>query len=530
MEQLFYNGEILTMEREDAVFEALLVRDGLVVCTGTLPEVGAAAASDAQQIDLAGHCVMPAFIDAHSHLVMSAQFSAMADLSGCRDEVEIQAVLDGFIRQKGLTKQDGLMGVGYDHNFFTGKRHPDKAALDEVGKGIPIYISHTTSHMGVANTAALELAGITPDTPDPPGGRYGRNPDGSLTGYVEEIGAVSRLMLSIAPRLNLDLKKLMCEAQSLYLKNGITTCQDGAAGTGNVALLQAMAKEKALKLDVVAYLMMEAKLPEEMRPGEAGRYENRFKIGGLKLILDGSPQSKTAWLTKPYAGTSETGKPAMDDNTVEAACVLAVDGGYQLLAHCNGDAAADQFLRCYRRAVAASDRPDKKRLRPVMIHSQTVRQDQLDDMAALGVIPSIFVAHTYYWGDVHLENLGQIRGAQISPARSALDRGLRVTFHQDTPVLKPDMLDAIWCAVNRETISGAAIGKEEAVTVFDALRAVTANAAYAYFEEDTKGLLKEGYLADLVVLSENPLRVDPRRLREIRVLETMKEGTSVFKA
>ncbi|PJH58641.1 amidohydrolase, partial [Salmonella enterica subsp. enterica serovar Typhimurium] len=192
------------------------------------------------------------------------------------------------------------------------------------------------------------------------------------------------------------------------------------------------------------------------------------------------------------------------------------------LVHCNGDAASDQLLNMYSEALEESGNPNKGNLRPTMIHCQTIRNDQLDQMAELDMLPSIFVAHTYYWGDVHLKNLGEERGSRISPAKSALDRGLCFNLHQDSPVVKPLMLHTIWAAVNRITRNGVAIGPKERIGVYDALKAVTINAAYEYFEEDLKGTIEKGKLADLVVLDKNPLEVDPMAIKDIQVVRILK--------
>src|SRR5699024_8899506 len=189
----------------------------------------------------------------------------------------------------------------------------------------------------------------------------------------------------------------------------------------------------------------------------------------------------------------------------------------------------EQLLNSYEAALEVSDNPNKNNLRPVMSHCQTVRDDQLDRMADIQMIPSIFNAHTYYWGDVHLKNLGTKRGNKISPAKTAFDKGLVVNFHQDAPVVAPDMLHSIWCAVNRITRSGVKIGEEECVSAYDALKAVTINAAYAYFEEDGKGRIAEGKLGEFVVLERKALEVEAMEIKDIQVVETIKEGESVFK-
>ncbi len=206
-----------------------------------------------------------------------------------------------------------------------------------------------------------------------------------------------------------------------------------------------------------------------------------------------------------------------------------MDENRQLLVHCNGDAASEQFLNAYEKAIAESSNPNKDNLRPVMIHCQTVRNDQLDRMAKLNMIPSIFVGHVYYWGDVHMRNFGPERGHHISPVKDALDRGMVINFHQDTPITKPNMLHSVWAAVNRISRGGNVIGEDQKIGVYDALKAVTINAAYEYFEEDSKGSIKEGKRADLVILSDDPMAVDPTAIKDIQVLETIKDGKTIYK-
>ena len=234
-------------------------------------------------------------------------------------------------------------------------------------------------------------------------------------------------------------------------------------------------------------------------------------------------------MSQPYEGEpTYCGYPTQKDEAVTEAAREAVTGEYQLLAHANGDAAAEQLIRCYEKALAQSGKP-RADLRPVMIHCQTVRDDQLERMAEIGMLPSIFVAHTYYWGDIHLKNLGEERGRRISPTRSARDLGLKYNFHQDCPVLAPDVMRTVWCAVNRITRKGVSIGEEQSVSVFDALKGVTIHAAYAYHEEDKKGTIEAGKSADLIILEENPLKVEPMRLKDIKVLETIKEGRTLYR-
>lgn len=528
-ETLFYGGSILPMTGEHDRAEALLVRDGRIAFAGPLAEARTLCGSGAEPADLKGRALLPAFIDTHSHLPLVAQFAAFADLSECGCFAQVVDALKTY-RDANRIGPDGLIfGVNYDNNFLAEQRHPDKALLDEVSTEIPVFVLHTSSHMGVANSRLLELVGYTAATPDPQGGRIGRMPGSSEpNGYLEEASAFGPVMLAMMRRIKTDMAAQMAAAQELYLSYGITTAQDGASGMQNIRLFDALAKAGQLKIDVVAYVMAGENTVQELQPWQRYlcRYEGRFKVGGLKTVLDGSPQGRTAWLSRPYEGTDDCAYPYMTDQALYEICKTAVENHWQLLAHCNGDAASEQFLNQYARAWRES--PDRPMLRPTMIHCQTVRDDQLDRMPELGMIPSIFVGHTWYWGDIHLKNLGPQRGARISPARSALERGLIYNFHQDAPVTKPNMLHSVWCAVNRITRTGVPIGPEQAIGVYEALKGVTCNAAYAYGEEGRKGTLEPGKLADLVVLSADPTAVDPMSIREIAVQATFKEGVCLY--
>ncbi|GIO24123.1 amidohydrolase [Oceanobacillus sp. J11TS1] len=531
-QKLYYGGDIITMTGEHDNAEAILIEAGLIKMQGSLEEVKQAAEHHAEKIDLQGKTLMPAFIDPHGHISMVGQFSSMADLSECNNFNDIIQTLKDYIQNKDLNKGDIVVGFGYDNNFLEENRHPTKEILNQVSTAHPIFLLHASAHLGCTNDLALQLVGIDEHTPDPEGGTIGRV-EGSdePNGYLEE-NAMMVLQQRFFKDIKQDYLKLTEIAQDTYIKYGITTAQDGASSKDIIELLKALAQQQKLKIDVVAYPVFDAEPKRIMEENEtyAKKYTNRFKIGGYKMFLDGSPQGKTAWLTEPYEGEeSYRGYAWYKDEQVKQFTDAAINDNVQLLTHCNGDAASDQLLRNYQASLEESNNPNKNHLRPVMIHCQTVRNDQLDKMAELSMIPSIFLAHTYYWGDVHLKNLGEERGRRISPVRSAYDRGLCVNFHQDAPVVKPDMLHTIWCAVNRQTRNGVSIGSEERVSVYEALKAVTINAAYQYFEEKNKGSLEEGKVADLVILDKNPLRVDKMDIKDIQVLETIKDGETIYR-
>ena len=321
---------------------------------------------------------------------------------------------------------------------------------------------HVSGHLACANSKALELAGITKDLPDPEGGVIGREPGSrEPNGYLEEAG-MTLIQNFIQTTMEFDYDAMVEQMQEIYIENGVTTVQEGAATREGIRLLKNIARNQQLKIDVVAYPMLteDGKQMMESEAEYIGTYKNRFKIGGCKLVLDGSPQARSAWMSKPYL-TGENGYcgyPWMSDQAVEEAVSYAVQKGQQILVHCNGDAASQQFLNAYEHAVQNLEPNQKSSLRPVMIHCQTVRNDQLDRMARLGMVASIFVGHVWYWGDVHLKNLGTERGNRISPAKDALNRNIVITFHQDTPVTKPNMLHSVWCAVNHLSREHQVIG------------------------------------------------------------------------
>ena len=526
MDKIYYNGDILTMEDTRTEPEAVLISDGIIAFTGSLKEA-VRAAHQPEMTDLNGKTLMPAFIDGHSHISLVAQFSQFADLSGCESFADIKMRLTAFQKEKKIGDGGAVIGVGYDHNFLDEKKHPDKNVLDEVSDQIPVFVLHASGHMGVGNSVLLKEAGIDASAPDMEGSRFGRIP-GSMEpdGYAEETKALNLLLARVYAKIPGDPKAQIEKAQELYLSHGITTIQDGAASGQDMETLFEAAKEGLLKADVVSYVLV-GEEPEKLEQEYAElkkAYWNHLKLGGRKVILDGSPQGKTAWLSKHYVGEEEyRGYPAMEQEKVQTYIRNAIENGVQILAHCNGDAAAQQWIDSFEKAMEQCGVSKEDNLRPVMIHCQTVRKDQLLRMKNIGMIPSMFVDHVYYWGDIHLKNLGEERAEAISPAKSAFEQGLCVNFHQDSPVVPPDMLHTVWCAVNRVTREGKILGEEERVDVFEALKAVTINGAYAYFEEDKKGSITEGKLADLVILDRNPLKTPVSELKDIKVTETLKE-------
>lgn len=530
MDILFYGGEIVTLEKE-MMPEAVLVSNGKIKKVGDLAVLKEEVTKRTRLCDLQGKCLMPAFIDSHSHMLMAGQVAEFANLTNCKSFADVQNVLQEYWNEIGRKKAKILVGFGYDQNFLKEQCHPTRECLDKITTEIPIILIHMSAHFASVNSKTLELAGIYRETKDPDGGKIGRDElTGEPNGYLEE-GAFQLVQEVMKSRLKVNLLKMIKKMQKTYFENGITTIQEGAATPEQLKLLKLLGRFHLLKADIVVYPLLTMVSENEISTysKQNRKYKNHLKVGGYKLVLDGSPQGKTAWLSKPYEESGDyNGYPWMKNEEVEKLLKLALKNKQQVLAHCNGDAASEQFISLYEKVVKERNVQVEEDLRPVMIHCQTVRDDQLDRMKMIKMIASIFVGHVYYWGDVHRKNLGEERSCRISPAKSALKRKLCVNFHQDTPVTEPNMLHSVWCAVQRKTLSGRVLGKEQAISVEESLRCVTINAAYQYYEENEKGSIKEGKKADLVILDKNPLKVENDRIKDVKVLKTFKEGKVVY--
>ena len=347
---------------------------------------------------------------------------------------------------------------------------------------------------------------------------------------------------AMGERLRPDLKVVGDAIQDMALSHGITTVQDGATSADWAASFAYMAQQGRLKLDVVAYPLYGNDMDGILRRQSdyvGPDYHGRFRIGGVKVIVDGSPQARTAWVSQPYTEGSEgpgfKGQPSLSAEDFHHVARLAIDNGWQLLTHTNGDAASEFVLDGYRQALEESSNSGKYTLRPVMIHCQLARTDQYERMAALNMVPSIFASHCWYWGDVHLRNFGAERGQRISATADAKRLGLPFTLHTDSPVIEPNLFEAVWCAATRRTRAGVQLDVGQRITVADGLRAITANAARQYGEEACKGTLDVGKLADLTIVDRDPLTVPlndtgapDESLRNVAVVETFKEGHSVW--
>ena len=536
MKTILYNANIITMCKEDEIdekkiryYEALCFENGIIKKVGTNEEVLKLKDNNTKVVDMEGKTILPSFIDSHSHFSAVANSFLQVDLNECKSFEDIKNKILEYKEKNNIKDDEWIIANGYDNTFLKEQKHPTIRFLDTLNINNPIVLKHKSEHMGVFNKKALELLGITKNTKSPEGGKI-EIENGKLTGYLEETAFVSYLKKVPMPSMD-KLLKAYEKAQDEYISYGITTIQEGYMSKELLNIYRVLVEKNILKLDVVGYPDFNS--IEEYKnafPKSIKKYNNHFKIQGIKMILDGSPQGRTAWMKEPYEEDEEasssnqnyTGYPSMKYEDILKNIEYAKENNMQILAHCNGDRAAEEYIKALKECRKDSKDIQKiKEIRPVIIHAQLITKEELKEAKDIGAIPSFFVAHVYYWGDIHIKNFGINRAKRISPVKEAVDNNMVFTLHQDSPIIKPNMLETVWCAVKRETKAGAILGKDERISVYDALKGVTINGAYSYFEENEKGSIKIGKKANLVILDKNPLELPIDDIPKIKVVETI---------
>ena len=552
---LYTGGDIITMRGpQPEMAEALAVKNGKILFVGPLAEAQALVGPATTTIDLAGKTLLPGFIDTHGHFVYFGKNLVDADLFGCTD---IPDLLARMKKQAERTPAGAwIVGFGYQPRQMKENRAPTIEELDGVAADRPVMIVDSSGHLGAGNSRVFDVAGITADTPNPEGGSFTRKAGGtSLAGPMEET-ALNAVRSKRPPFTGELADAVITGAATLWARYGQTTAMEAGLGLGSddIEVVVNAIDKNLLPIDLyiaakdstvddtltAAYGVASAYNPkpdgtlEKLRAARTDldkRYVNRVRLGGIKFWLDGSID--TAWFTKPYA-TNPPGKTGgysgfrqIPDEVIGAAFDRFWPTEMQIHMHMNGDAAADQALAAIDKAVKKHGMRDA---RPVFVHASWLRPDQIEKMKTCGAIPSFLPSGIVPGGDGVVKLWGPERAAGSMATRTFLRAGLPFTFSHDAPVSpQPWILALVDAGTNRQSASGQVIGPDERISPYDGLRAVTAMAAYQLKEEKTKGTLEAGKLADLVILEKNPLKVDPVTIKDIAVVETIKEGKTVFR-
>jgi predicted amidohydrolase YtcJ len=527
---LVITGTVLTVDEARPSAEALVVADGRIVAVGSRADVADLIGPGTQTVDVGDGCVMPGFVEAHGHPLMEAMALSdrIVDIRPVtvRDADEVVAAVGSEVAKRGAA---GAYLYGWDPLLQLGLPEPTLRWLDEMAPDSPLVIFHNSGHKAFFNSDAGRRAGLSRDTPDPKGAKYGRDARGELDGTAEETGAVFPLL---AGTIRPDDYPAMLRAECVRLNRaGLTTCSEMAFDPAFRPLVERLRGELTVRLRT--YEISNAQMSTDATPGQG---DDMLRQVGIKVWVDGSPWLGNIDLSFPYLDTEATrangvppGSCGHANYTKEQLTEIVgayYPLGWQMACHVQGDAGVDTILDVYEEALRRNPRDDH-RLR--LEHVGAIRPEQLKRAAELGVTCSIFVDQIHYWGDVIVDGLfGPERGSRWMPAGSAVATGMRISLHNDPPVTPEEPLRNIGVAATRTAPSGRVLAPEERLTVEQAIRAQTIDAAWQMFADDVIGSLEVGKYADMVVLSADPRTVPPERIADLEVRATYLAGRRVY--
>lgn len=530
------------MDSRNSIVDALAVHNDIILGVGSVEELAPFIEEQTQKIDLCQKTMLPGFFDAHSHFMRAGMYDKYFVNIFARPIGDMESHEDILKKLKEVAdktpKGEWILGIGYDDTALQEKRHFTLEEIDALLPDHPVFLRHISGHSAFCNSLALKLAHVDENTPNPPGSVYCKDKDGQLTGLVEEPTAMEHI-LSFAPPMN-EEKWLasLDHINNVYLEQGITTAHEGGTTTQMFNTYLSAQQKSLLKVRVQILPRVtgfDTSLVQSTQAGSQLGSDNMLSLGAMKLFQDGSIQAYTAYLSNPYHDVIADqisdkdewrGYPIFDTLDFNERIKQYHKAGWQIAIHGNGDDAIEEIINAIELAQKEYPRNDA---RHIIIHCQTVRSDQLDRIKRLGIVPSFFVTHTYYWGDRHRDIfLGEERAKRISPLKSALTRKIPFSLHNDTPVTPISPLMSVWSAVNRITSSGEVLGEYQRISVIDALRSITYWSAYQFHEEDKKGSLEPQKWADMVILAENPLQVEKTRIKDIKVLTTIVGNKAVY--
>lgn len=533
---IIHGGPILTMEGDKPAYvEAVVVTQGKIAFAGSNAEAMTRKTASTVVKDLGGKAMLPGFVDAHSHFINAPTLSQQVNVSpspvGVGDTVpQIIAALKDWQAKAKVPDGGWIQAWGYDDSMVKGGKLT-KRDLDAAFPKHKVMVLHVSLHGAVLNSNALEWAGINRDTPTPEGGIIARGPDGKdPEGLLMETA-----FLPVAAKLpqpeEAKMLDLFKPGQMMYAENGFTLANEGFTHTKDIRLLQKAAAQNLLFIDIAA-LPGFSEIDQWLNKPEFpfGQWSNRLKLQGIKIPQDGSVQGKTAAYIDPLL----TGGPQGQKNWHGSSTLpyddfaklfdTAHKAGLQIFVHANGDATIAQVIK----AAEASGVKAGDDSRTIVIHSQMQHAEDLPRYVALGLTPSYFTNHAYFWGDVHRKNLGETRAAFLSPMVAAMDAGLKASNHTDFNVTPLNPFFMLWTSMARTTRSDHVLGPDQRIDAYRGLQALTINPAWAYREEARRGSIAAGKLADFVIVSSDPVKTPVDQIRDIKVVETIKEGKTIY--
>lgn len=527
-DMIFYNGTVLTVNQDDSVISGVAVKGNKIIYAGKSAEALTYSDDKTIRIDLNGRSLVPGFIDSHLHTAVLGANSLAID---CRSPgvSSIEDIKELIKKAAKVTpKGQWIRGWGYDHSKLAEKRHPNRTDLDEAAPDHPVILTRVCAHISAHNSKSLELAGLTDDAPDPEGGAMDRE-NGRINGVMKENAHMQILKTSRLTKE--ELVNAMCAANDLLVKEGITTVHDsGGYGSLQMGAIQDAVREG--KLQIRLYTMMFSFVEnlqfveDYLKIGlHTGFGDEHYKLGPIKLMIDGSSSGPTAATLEPYmSNPDDSGILCLSQEQVDDIILRAHKAGWQVTSHAVGDRAVTMIVDAIEKAVVQHPREDHRHR---IEHCAMVNETLLNRIKQLGIVPIPNPIFLYEFGDGYMVNYGRDRAFRMFTNKSYFEKGIIAAGSSDSPITFSNPILNMHLAVNRETQTGQIINPDERITIEQALRMFTWNGAYASFDEDLKGSIEVGKLADLVVLSDDLLKVPSDRVRNVTVDMTIIDGKIV---
>ena len=522
-DKIYFNARIWTGDSTNAWANAMAIKGNEIVYVGK--EYESFKGSNTKMIDLRGKLMLPGFIDNHTHFLSGGYNLSSVDLRRAKTKQEFISILKEFCNQRNDDRW--ILGGDWDHEAWGGEL-PSRSWIDSVTGNHPVFVSRYDGHMSLANSKALQLAGIDRNTKVPAGGEMKKDAKGEYTGVLKD-GAMSLVNKVIPDPSEKELDEYLQAATNHAFENGVTQVHDVSSYGGWIDLATYRRNYAAKKLDLRVYsfvpLSTWAKLDSFCK--KEGKGDDMLRWGALKGFMDGSLGSTTAWFYQPYLDAPTAGLNVTDTNDIRRWVLAADSAGLRIAVHAIGDRANDFILDVYEEAE--KKRPGDHRFR--VEHAQHLSRQAIPRFAELSVIPSMQPYHAIDDGRWAYKRLDDARLKRTYAFKSLLDTKAMLTFGSDWTVAPLRPLQGIYAAVTRRTLDDKNPNgwyPEQKISVEQAVKCYTANNAYAGFQENKLGMLKKGMLADFIVLDQNIFEIAPENIRDVNVLRTIVNGKQVY--
>jgi len=539
-DMIFYGGDIVTMNKSQPSAEAVAVQNGKIIKVGSLAKLKAVQGQETKLINLNGQTLMPGLVEPHVH-IMGTAFSEeiFLDLSNFTMPHDTLDSLVGKLSAYGKNLKDGqwITAFGVDPSRtdpFMSELTAD--VLDKVSTTKPVFVMNQSMHIAYVNHKALEIAGLSDSSSSPKGGTLVKDSKGRLTGVIYEVPAFE-LFLSKMPIPSQEIiEQAVTRVGQKLVSKGVTTSAEITVGgylgvDKEYALFDTMTRNGQLPVRVRGYMYSNA-YPTTNKSYKPGQGDDTFKLIGVKIVADGSNQGLTGAMSKPYdypVGTSNTGTLNFTEQELYALAKPRFDEGWQISIHSNGDKSIEQTLNVYEKLVT---KPSDAKTRLRIEHFTVPTEKQISRAAKLGVVPGFTIGHTDYWGEAfHNHLIGPERGNRIDPSASLIKKGMRFAYHSDSPVSPIHPLKYASEGASRlwQVSPQKVLNPNQKISINNALKAITIDAAYQLKMDDKIGSIQEGKYADFAIVNQNPMKTDAYKIRDIEVNETWVNGQQVFK-